>query len=226
MFAHAPVASVAPRRSGPTLTGVDVYGSARATPVTRLASRAAARARRRRYAVFAERVGLRPEDRIVDVGCGGAGLRALDDEHDVTGLDALPQPRYAGGPERFVHGDARRMPFADGEFDVAYCNSLIEHLDPADRPLLAAEVRRVARRWFVQTPNRWFPIEPHVLLPLFQFLPRALRRRLWRLGAAGGEFEDIHLLDRRELAALFPDAEIVRERVGPFTKSLMAIGPR
>jgi hypothetical protein len=83
----------------------------------------------------------------------------------------------------------------------------------------------VARRWFVQTPNRWFPIEPHVLLPFFQFLPRGLKRRLWRFGVSGEPYEDISLLDERELRALFPDAVILRERVGPLTKSLMAVGP-
>jgi hypothetical protein len=123
-----------------------------------------------------------------------------------------------------VLGDARAMPFADREFDIAYCNSLIEHLDPADRARLAAEIRRVAGRWLVQTPNRWFPIEPHVLLPGYQFLPRALQRRVARFGVSGG-YEDIRLLGARELRELFPDAVIVRERVGPMTKSLIALGP-
>jgi SAM-dependent methyltransferase len=191
-----------------------------------VAARFAARARRHRYRLFVRAVGLKAGDRVLDVGCGSAGLRALDADHAITGLDARPQPRYAGGPERFVLGDALAMPFGAGEFDVVYCNSLIEHVEPADREKLAAEVRRVAARFFVQTPNRWFPIEPHVLLPLFQFLPRAMRRRLWRFGASGEDFHDIHLLGRGELARLFPDARILRERAGPLTKSLMAVGPR
>ena len=65
-----------------------------------------------------------------------------------------------------------------------------------------------------------------MLLPFFQFLPERLKRRLWRFGAAGGDYEEIELLDARELAELFPDALILRERVGPLTKSLMAVGPR
>lgn len=205
----------------------DVYGSARQNAITRLAGRFAERARRRRYATFVHAVGLRPGDRILDVGCGSSGLRGLDSgAHSIVGLDRLPQPGYGGGPEAFVQGDALAMPFGDREFDVVYCNSLIEHLDPADRPKLAAEVSRVADRWFVQTPNRWFPLEPHVLLPLFQFLPRGLRQRLWRFGAAGGEFEDIRLLDAREMRGLFGQADLIRERLGPLTKSLMAAGPR
>ena len=161
----------------------------------------------------------------MDVGCGSAGLRALDSEHDIVGLDSRPQPGYPGPAGSIVVGDARAMPFADGEFDVAYCHSLIEHLPPEDRPKLAAEVRRVAGRWFVQTPNHWFPVEPHVLLPLFQFLPRGARRRLRRFGVSG-EDEEIELLRRSELERLFPDAEIVAERAGPLVKSWVAAGPR
>jgi SAM-dependent methyltransferase len=193
--------------------------------LTRVAAPFAARARRRRHRLFVQAVGLRDGDRVLDVGCGSAGLRALDKGHDITGLDVRPQPGYPGDAGRFVQGDALAMPFADGEFDVAYCNSLIEHVEPAQRARLAAELRRVAARYYIQTPNRWFPIEPHVLLPLFQFLPRAVRRRLWRFGASGEVFHDIHLLGRRELARLFPEARILRERVGPLTKSFMAVAP-
>jgi SAM-dependent methyltransferase len=184
----------------------------------------AARARARRHAQFERAVGLRESDRILDVGCGRGGLAGMDLTHEIVGLDQRAQEGYAGA--RLVVGDARGMPFADGEFDVIWCNSLIEHVDPADRAKVAGEIRRVADRWWVQTPNRWFPLEPHVLLPLFQFLPRGVRRRLWRFGASGEPFHDIPLLDERELAALFPEAEIVRERVGPLTKSLIAVGRR
>jgi SAM-dependent methyltransferase len=205
------------------MSSTDVYGGARRNPLKRMANRFSARSRARRYETFVSALDVQRSDRILDVGCGALGLRALDSSHEIVGLDARDQP---GHPGRFVRGDALAMPFADGEFDVAYCNSLIEHLAPAERPRLASEVRRVAGRWLVQTPNRRFPLEPHVLLPFFQFLPRGLRRRLWRFGAAGGPYEDIELLDERELARLFPDAVIVRERVGPLTKSLMAVGPR
>ena len=103
---------------------------------------------------------------------------------------------------------------------------MIEHVEPTDRALVAAEIRRVARRWFVQTPNLWFPVDPHTLLPGYQFLPAAVQRRLASIGAAGGDHERIRLLDAAELRRLFPDADTVRERFGPLTKSLIAVGPR
>ena len=64
-----------------------------------------------------------------------------------------------------------RLPFADGEFDLAYCNSVIEHVPRERRAAFAAELRRVARGWYVQTPARSFPIEPHSLLPGAHWLP-------------------------------------------------------
>ena len=78
----------------------------------------------------------------------------------------------------------------------------------------------MARGWYVQTPAYSFPVEPHALLPFAHWLPVALRRRYWRLGVAG-EWEDISLLRRGELAALFGEP-IAAERIGPLTKSWIA----
>ena len=156
--------------------------------------------------------------RIVDIGCGGLGLRGLAPGLDITGVDLVERPGYPGP---FVVGDATaRLPFFDGEFDLAYCNSVIEHVAPAQRPAFAAELRRVARGWYVQTPARSFPIEPHSLLPGAQWLPSALRRRYWQFGAQG-DWEDLSLLRRSELEELFGPAR--RERFGPFTKSWVSV---
>ncbi len=204
-----------------------VYAEARRNPLTRVADPIAARARRRRHALLWRMLDPKPGESIVDVGCGpaGTGLAALEPEAPITGVDEVNRPGYASGPRSFVEADARALPFDDGSFDIAYSNSVIEHLDPGDRERFAGEIGRVAGRYLVQTPNRWFPVEPHVLLPGFQFLPKGARRRLWRLGASKDEFADIRLLDAGELRRLFPDAVIVRERLGGLTKSLIAVGP-
>jgi SAM-dependent methyltransferase len=202
----------------------DVYGTARPGLRARVGSRVAARARARRHALFRELTGVDERSRILDVGCGAIGLRALEPDLDITGTDIAERPGYPGP---FVRADATvRLPFDDGAFDLAYCSSVIEHIPPERRAAFAREVRRVARGWWVQTPAYGFPVEPHALLPFAHWLPPRLRRPYWRLGVAGG-WEDIRLLRRRELEALFGPA--VPERVGPLVKSWISVrrpGPR
>jgi SAM-dependent methyltransferase len=195
-----------------------VYATARG-PLARLADPIAARARAGRHARLFGLTGAGPQTRILDVGCGALGLRGLAPGLDITGTDVAARPDYPGP---FVQADATvRLPFEDGAFDLAYSSSVVEHLDPADRAAYAAELRRVARGWWVQTPAWSFPVEPHALLPIAHWLPTAARRPYWRLGAAGG-WEDIALLRRAELAALFPGATIEAERLGGLAKSWIA----
>jgi SAM-dependent methyltransferase len=157
---------------------------------------------------------------VLDVGCGRIGLRALEPELDITGVDLQERPDYPGP---FVRADASAgLPFADGEFDLVYCSSVIEHVPPARRGAFAAEIRRVGRGWFVQTPARSFPIEPHALLPFAHWLPVGLRRRYWRMGAAG-DWEEISLLGRGEMEGLFGPA--LPERFGPLVKSWVCVRP-
>jgi SAM-dependent methyltransferase len=192
-----------------------VYATARG-PLARLAGPFATRARARRHAAFFPP--LPADSRILDLGCGALGLRALEPDRDITGCDLAD---HAGYPGPFVRADAAEgLPFADGEFDLVYCSSVIEHVPPARRAAFAKELRRVGRGWFVQSPARSFPIEPHALLPGAHWLPVGLRRRYWRLGAAG-EWEEISLLSRAEMEALFGPAR--PERVGPLTKSWVSL---
>jgi SAM-dependent methyltransferase len=163
--------------------------------------------------------GVGADARILDVGCGSLGLRALEPTLDITGVDLAPRPDYPGP---FIQADAAAgLPFADDEFDLVYCNSVIEHIARARRAAFAAELRRVGRGWYVQTPAWSFPIEPHALLPAAHWLPRALRRQYWRLGAAR-EWEDIALLRRSELVALFGEP-VWGEGLGRLTKSWIAL---
>jgi len=201
------------------LAAPDVYQTARG-PLPRLAEPFAKRARARRHTRFLALVAPAPGMRIIDIGSGSPGLLGLAPALDITGVDLVERP---GFPGPFVVADAAAgLPFADGEFDLAYCNSVIEHVAPARRRAFAAELRRVARGWYVQTPARSFPIEPHSLLPGAHWLPARLRRRYWALGA-DGDWEEVELLRRRELEALFGPAE--RERFGPFTKSWISVRP-
>jgi SAM-dependent methyltransferase len=202
--------------SGPT----NVYGTAKPGLRARAASVAAGRARERRHEQLFALANVQPDSRILDVGCGRLGLRRHEPDLDITGVDRSPRPDYPG---TCVKGDPiAGLPFADDEFDLAYCSSVIEHVAPRDRAAFATELRRVARGWFVQTPAYSFPIEPHALLPFAHWLPPRVRRPYWRLGVAG-DWEPIELLRRHEMAALF--GEPIAERAGPLVKSWVSVQP-
>jgi len=148
---------------------------------------------------------------------------------------------HAGAPTNkdilSVVGDARDLSdFSDHSFDLVHSNSVIEHVGRwSDMRAMAREVRRLAPRYFIQTPNFWFPIEPHFRTAFFHWMPEQVRMRLIMTRGLGfhprsqsvddamESVESARCLSRRQFAALFPDAEIVPERVLGITKSFMAI---
>lgn len=125
---------------------------------------------------------------------------------------------------------------ASGSYDVVFSNSLLEHVGGhAQRAALAREVHALAPRFWVQTPYRYFPVEPHWLFPGLQFLPMAARARLaarWPLAhsrpespqEAMSEVQWTELVGVAELRSYFPTARIHHERVAGLTKSLVAVG--
>lgn len=142
-----------------------------------------------------------------------------------------------------VTGDACRARQALAEagapttYDVVFSNSLLEHVGGhAQRVALAREVHALAPRHWVQTPYRYFPLEPHWLFPGLQFLPMAARARLaarWPLAhsspespaAAMSEVQWTELVGVAELRSYFPGSQIHREKVAGLTKSLVAVEP-
>jgi hypothetical protein len=119
--------------------------------------------------------------------------------------------------------------------DLVYSNSVIEHVGGHwRRQRFAATVRKTERYW-VQTPNRYFPIEPHFLMPWVQHLPLAAQSALvahWPVGNYGEMHDrertlesalDIELLSRAEMRFYFPGAEVRREKFLGLTKSLIAV---
>lgn len=199
--------------------------------------------RRKRFALFLRLIERLPRPvRILDIGGTQLFWQTMrfgeNDSVHITLLN-LSAPRTTWRNVTSVAADARDLGmYPDGAFDVVFSNSVIEHVGgPEDQRRMAHEVRRVGRAYFVQTPNRYFPVEPHFLVPCFQFLPISVRVYLVRhldLGwiGRGNRIADratarelvteIRLLNARELRGLFPDATIYRERVFGLTKSFVA----
>lgn len=205
----------------------------------------ASRLRRRRFELFAAMVHALPGVvRILDIGgtqdywqSMALGTEFLS-RVQVTLLNLVPQPVSWPNFTSQV-GDARAMPhFSDQQFDLVFSNSTIEHLGGyAAQQEMAAQVRRVGRYYYIQTPNRYFPLEPHFLFPGFQFLPLGVRVWLVQHFSLGwfprmpdadqalAEVSSIRLLGAAEFKALFPGAVVYKERYLGLTKSFVAYTP-
>lgn len=199
--------------------------------------------RLRRFVEHIERhrpAGDRPI-RVLDLGGSKAYWQATMPVWDRLPLDItivnLGAPIQDEGPYHLRPGDACDMAdHADGSFDFLHSNSVIEHVGHwRQMSAMARQVRRLAPRYFVQTPNMWFPVEPHYRTIGIHWLPEALRMELLlRRGfgfrgkardieSAMENVQSINLLSARQMKHLFPDAVIERERVMGLTKSLIAV---
>ncbi len=161
-----------------------------------------------------------------------AGLSAFQ-SHTSQRRNTPPRSRYSVA---YIQSDGCRLPGADGAFDLAYSNSVIEHVVSLDgQRRFAQEMRRVGRRVYCQTPNKWFPIETHSLGLLLHWLPetwlspviyRYLTLQGWRTKPTRQEcvarFQSVRHLTRRELTAMFPGCHIRTERFLGLPKSFVA----
>ena len=197
--------------------------------------------RRKRFAFFQSLLShLERPVRILDVGGTETYWKMMElntgDQVFISLLN-LSQNEVSLPNVTSIAGDARAIKAKDASFDVVFSNSVIEHVGIyQDQIQMAKEVRRVGKRYFVQTPNKYFPLEPHFLFPLFQFLPiniRVLLLQNFRLGwfsktpdkAKAREIvESIRLLDKREFISLFPNAELYEEKIFGMAKSFVAYG--
>jgi len=198
--------------------------------------------RRARFSLFLSLLGgVKGHVEILDIG-GTQGFWNLMTGGDIgdakVTLLNIEEQDVASGQFVSAVGDARNMPrFGTKSFDVVFSNSVIEHVGTYDdQRRMANEVMRVGKRYFVQTPNKRFPLEPHFLFPWFQYLPSEVRaqmvhhfdvgwyKRIPDLNAARAEVNSVRLLTRREFVALFPGATIHTERLGGLAKSFVACG--
>lgn len=201
--------------------------------------------RRRRLAEFLkivdEVVAERGSCRVIDLGGETQyweELRDLWTDRPISILSVNLAPQYSSDDRLdCIEGDACHLPqFADSTFDVVHSNSVIEHVGGwENKRRMANEIRRLAPRFFVQTPNFWFPMEPHFRTVAIHWLPHPVRRAMVMSKARGcfhraSSIDEAHwmlsdssLLDIAEMRQLFPEATIQREKMLGLTKSLIAV---
>lgn len=194
--------------------------------------------RPKRMEKFETRFSSAQRPRVLDIGGTPSIWRFARSHYRVTLLNLTETTTAADNPcvEGFVAGSALALPFADGEFDIAFSNSVIEHVGGfKEQELFASEARRVAPRTWVQTPARWFPVEPHTISIMIHYLPKRAYARLLRWLSVWGWLERptpiqcrqkadrVRLLTKRQLALLFPDCQIITERFCLLPKAYVVV---
>jgi SAM-dependent methyltransferase len=200
--------------------------------LSRVASRVSMRSRERKLRLFLELLRPGPETSVLDVGVTDAAFGGGATDNFFEALYPWPERVTAVGRtslERFgaafprvtvVQADGRQLPFADGAFEIGFSNAVVEHVagGPEGQRRFVHELCRVAGRVFVTTPNRFFPLEVHSLVPFAHWLPRPARDRVLR---ARGFDDVLEPLGPKEFASLFPYSV----RVLNSGMTLIAVGP-
>jgi Methyltransferase domain len=194
------------------------------------------RFRRKRFQTFIDLLDVKESDHILDVGGLPYNWVELGWQGMVTcrSLSQIPQGQYGDGNVSYLVHDCTQLPYKAGGVDVVYSNSLLEHVNPNGQKMIAAEIQRVARRYWVQIPHLYALVEPHFYFPFFWGLPPIIRR-LVATGWTGTyrklqgkpnyylpELDTMHLLTTKEVKQLFPNARIWVERLAGFPKSVIA----
>jgi len=195
--------------------------------------------RRRKLRLFLRSMRPGPETTIVDVGVGDTafesepGVAATHNffeavypwPEQIMAVSDVPLPRFAEAFPRVstLTASGTELPFEDDEFDVAVSNAVVEHVGGRDEQRqFVAELCRVAPKVFLSTPNRWFPVEVHTLVPLAHWLPRGTRDRVFAV-LHRDAWRGVELLSPHELLELFPDAVEARILEARITITVAAI---
>lgn len=181
-------------------------------------SRLLRRQQQRIYATYARCFPPSPDQRVLDLGVNGSlGAPELYFfEHSYPFKDRVvacglePPDLFRSCFPAIEYVQLRRgqgLPFADAAFDLVFCNAVIEHVGSRrQQKEFLSEALRVGRSAFVTTPNRWYPVELHTVLPFVHYLPAPWYRAIFR--RLGFDFfsleENLNLLDRRSLRVLLP----------------------
>lgn len=105
---------------------------------------------------------------------------------------------------KVIKADGKRLPFRNDCFDIGFSNAVVEHIECKRGQIqFIEEILRVSKKSFITTPNFYFPIEPHSMIPFVHFFPFRFRsfifkkmRKPWCI--------DVNLLNPKGFKELFP----------------------
>lgn len=195
--------------------------------------------RKRRFKYFVNAYPDLSQLTVLDVGGRPFIWELIKNEYGISParvvlLNNRQEPNQFEGYE-FMIGDGRKLHFTDNSFDLVFSNSVIEHVGSKDDMLdFAKECMRVGKEVYIQTPNKWFPVEPHIVSIFIHWLPRPIYKKCSFMSVRWfylykntklfySQFDNINLLARKEFMGLFPNKLIWTEKIFGMAKSFVAM---
>lgn len=177
---------------------------------------------------------------VLDVGGSPAVWALLKEQFDLAPnhlvlLNNNPKELRSCSYETIL-ADARQIPFLDQSFNLVFSNSVIEHIgNEHDQFQFVKECERVGKEIYIQTPNRWFPLEPHIYAVFIHWLPKFWYKKLLFLSAlyvfyiptrnaamkTNEMVDGTNLLSLQQVQKLFPEKTIEVERAFGLAKSFV-----
>lgn len=203
------------------------------------------RARKKIFRIFMKTISPKKDDNILDAGVapvkGIAGAKTITNnffeylypytEHiTATSIEDASNLENIFPGLTFVKTEPYCTPFADMQFDIIFCNAVVEHTGSREQQKkFIQEYCRVGRKFFFTTPNRGFPIEVHSALPLVHWLPTRIFRKILRMlgKAALADEQILNLLNVKEFQSLFPENvewNMIRVRTFGLTSNIIIWG--
>jgi len=186
--------------------------------------------RESRFKHFCKLIGVPARAKVIDLGGTEYNWNLVENDYHVTIVNLPGTNKHAKDTKKykFIFADATNLSdlFEDKSFDVVFSNSVIEHVgDDKNVERFAKEVKRLGKAYWIQTPSKKFPIEPHTGFPFYWYLPPSIRMKLldrWekKLPAWTNMIRGTRLITEEHMRKLFPDADIYYEnKLGIFEKS-------
>lgn len=205
----------------------------------------AARQRRKMYDIFLSATGIQEQDTVLDLGvtCDRTYSHSnyleqwypYKNRITASGIDDAKFLEEIHPGLRFVRVDGRNLPFADKDFDFVHSSAVLEHVGSREKQTgFLREAWRVARKgFFFTTPNRWFPVEFHTVMPFVHWFPAPVFRKFCRM--RGLDFfaseDNLNLLSASQLRRLAEEAgleniKVIRVTLAGWTSNLLLSATR
>jgi len=212
--------------------------------VWRLTEKRTLSSRRRKYKLFISLIKPKPQDKILDVGVAPYSFRGTNFLEQWYPYPENITALTNGSPEKFkdfnkyfpkvklVFGNGKNLEFPDNHFDIVFSNAVVEHVGGVDEQRrFIQSLIRVGERAFITTPNYWFPVDAHTLIPFAHWLPKGIRFYIYKKMGRSYWADDNHLnlLSAKRFISLFPreyKPKIYRQRIFGITSSLIAVAEK